>query len=189
MDEVFIRMPDEFVTQLENAWRKDLLDLYKSDKTATLDNTMQGKSTLLKLTDKYLLLQSTERTTIELRLLPLINNTHVMCMITTVYAPVADSHVRFYTTDWQQLPTADLFTAATIERFLRTDADTVSVAYIDAKTSLDMCLVKYSLSPDSNDLTAEFTTPQYLDADAAKKVKVIINDTPLKFQWKSGRFE
>ncbi|MDR3253255.1 MAG: DUF3256 family protein, partial [Tannerella sp.] len=186
MDELFAGMPDELVTQLENAWRKDLIDLYKSGKTATLDNIMQGKSTLLKLTDNYLLLQSTERTTVELRLLPLVNKTYVVCMVTTVYAPVADSHVRFYSTDWQQLPADDLFKPAAIERFLRPEADTASVAYIDAKASLDMCLVKYSLSPDSNDLTAELTTPQYLDEEAAKKAKVIVNDKPLQFIWKSG---
>ncbi|MDR3252082.1 MAG: DUF3256 family protein [Tannerella sp.] len=38
-------------------------------------------------------------------------------------------------------------------------------------------------------MTAELTTPQYLDEEAAKKAKVIVNDKPLQFIWKSGRFE
>ena len=61
MDAVFVAMPDQYVPQLENAWRKDLIDLYNSGKEAKLKNTMNGFSTLKKLTDDYLLLQVTER--------------------------------------------------------------------------------------------------------------------------------
>ena len=65
MDAVFVAMPDQYVPQLENAWRKDLIDLYNSGKEAKLKNTMNGFSTLKKLTDDYLLLQVTERSTVE----------------------------------------------------------------------------------------------------------------------------
>ena len=58
MDAVFVAMPDQYVPQLENAWRKDLIDLYKSGKEAKLKNTMNGFSTLKKLTDDYLLLET-----------------------------------------------------------------------------------------------------------------------------------
>ena len=64
MAAVFIAMPDEYVPQLEDAWRKDLVDLYRSNEKARLKNNMNGYSTLEKLTDNYLLLQSTERTTV-----------------------------------------------------------------------------------------------------------------------------
>ena len=75
MDAVFVAMPDQYVPQLENAWRKDLIDLYNSGKEAKLKNTMNGFSTLKKLTDDYLLLQVTERSTVEMKLLPLVNDT------------------------------------------------------------------------------------------------------------------
>ena len=77
MAAVFIAMPDEYVPQLEDAWRKDLVDLYRSNGKAQLKNNMNGYSSLEKLTDNYLLLQSTERTTVEMKLLPLVNNTFV----------------------------------------------------------------------------------------------------------------
>ena len=93
MDAVFVAMPDQYVPQLENAWRKDLIDLYNSGKEAKLKNTMNGFSTLKKLTDDYLLLQVTDRSTVEMKLLPLVNNTYVVCMITTVYGPVPDDRL------------------------------------------------------------------------------------------------
>lgn len=95
MDALFISMPDQNIPQLENAWRKDLVDLYKSGKDATLKNTMNGSSSLKKLTSDYLLLQATERSSIEMKLLPLVNNTNVICMIRTVNGPVADSQIEF----------------------------------------------------------------------------------------------
>ena len=101
MATVFTNMPDEYVPHLESAWRKDLIDLYNTGKSASLKNTMNGTSALLKLTENYLLLQSTERSTIEIKLLPLINNTSIVCMITTVNAPIADSRVAFFTTEWK----------------------------------------------------------------------------------------
>ncbi|MDO4756693.1 MAG: DUF3256 family protein, partial [Parabacteroides sp.] len=76
MGEVFETIPDQYVPQLESAWRKDLVDLYQTGKEAKLKNTMNGLSELKQLTDSYLLLQATERSTIEMRLLPLLNNTY-----------------------------------------------------------------------------------------------------------------
>jgi hypothetical protein len=189
MEEIFIKMPADRIIQLGEAWRKDLVELYKSGKTATLENTMQGKSNLLKLTDDYLLLQSTERSTVEMKLLPLVNNTHIICMITTVSAPVADSRILFFTTDWLPLPADGLYTPVTADWFWKEDADHLSVEYLEAKARLDMSLIKYSLNVENTSLTAEYTTPLYLDKDSRDKVVSLLKEAPKKYEWKLGRFE
>lgn len=189
MEELFTKMPADVIIQLEEAWRKDLVDLYRSGKAATLENTMQGKSALLTLTDDYLLLQSTERSTVEMKLLPLVNNTYIICMITTVSAPVADSRIHFYTTDWNLLPAEGLYTSVSADWFWKEDVDPSSVAYLDAKSQLDMLLLKYSLNAENSSLTAEYTTPLYLDEDTRKKIVPLLKDMPKKYEWKLGRFE
>jgi hypothetical protein len=189
MEEFFIKMPEGIIIQLEEAWRKDLVDLYKSGKVATLENTMQGRSTLLKLTDNYLLLQSTECSTVEMKLLPLVNNTYIICMITTVNAPVADSRVDFYTTDWSVLPAGELYTPITTNRFLKDDVDHSAMAFSDANALLDIFLVKYSLDADNNTLTAEYTTPLYLDEESQRKIVPILKDVSKIYEWKLSRFE
>ena len=40
MASLFTAMPDQYIPQLENAWRKDLVDLYNSGKEAKLKNTI-----------------------------------------------------------------------------------------------------------------------------------------------------
>lgn len=189
MEDYFIRMPNELIAQLEEAWRKDLVILYKSGKSATLDNTMQGKSTLQKLTDHYILLQTTERSTVEMKLLPLVNNTYIIGMIETVCAPVADSRVTFYTTEWQRVDAESIFTPIDPNRFLKTDVNRSSPEYLYGSSKLDISLIKYSLSDENMILTAEYMTPLYLDEESRQKVKPLLKSEPQKYEWKAGRFE
>lgn len=188
MGTVFSNIPDEHVPHLEAAWRKDLIDLYTTGKQATLKNTMNGTSSLLKLTDNYLLLQSTERSTMEMKLLPLVNNTAIVCLVTTVSGPVADSRVSFFTTEWQPLPAEDLFTPVTKEWFINEGADKTSDAYKDAVSRLDMELIRYNLSPDSLTLTATYTTPLYLNGEEREKLAPYIKESPRLYTWETSRF-
>ena len=186
MEELFIRMPNELIVQLEEAWRKDLVDLYKSGKPAKLENTLQGKSVLQTLNERYLKLQSTEHSAVELRLLPLVNNTVIICMIQTVYGPVADSRVSFYTTEWQPLPADGIFSPVTVDWFRKEDADP---EVFENLSRLEMFLVKYSFSEENETLTAEYTTPLYLDDENQQIVKSLLKTEPKTYTWKSGRFE
>ena len=186
MEEYFIKMPNDLIIQLEEAWRKDLVDLYKSGKPAVLENTMTGKSVLNKLTDNYLLLQSTECSTVELKLLSLINNSFIICMVETVYAPVADSRVSFFTTDWQRISADNLFDPVTVEWFWKEDDDQTEIAYLSRS---ELFLVKYHLSDEDVSLTAEYTTPLFLDDENQQIIKVLLKDKPKIYQWKYGRFE
>nr|WP_129735207.1 DUF3256 family protein [Parabacteroides goldsteinii] len=189
MDALFISMPDQNIPQLENAWRKDLVDLYKSGKDATLKNTMNGSSSLKKLTSDYLLLQATERSSIEMKLLPLVNNTNVICMIRTVNGPVADSQIEFFTTDWQPLAVSDLFTPVDADWFIKDDTDKNSNAFQDAASRLDMDLIQYTLSPDNLTLTATYTTPLYLSKEDRKAVIPFIKESPKVYTWEKYHFK
>ncbi|MDR2810158.1 MAG: DUF3256 family protein [Tannerellaceae bacterium] len=188
MKTLFINIPDDYLPQLETAWRKDLIDLYQSGKEARLKNTMEGTSRLLTLTEDYLLLQVTERSSIELKKLPLINNTHIICMISAIEAPATHSLVRFYTTEWQPLESSGLFTPVTADWFINEQSDINSEAYQDAIARLDIHLVKYSLSPDAQTLTAVYTTPRYLNEEERKKIRPFLKDHPKIYIWDKSYF-
>ena len=189
MAEVFASMPDEYVPQLEDAWRKDLVDLYNSGENAQLKNNMNGTSRLVKLTKDYLLLESTERTTLELKLLPLVNNTFVICKIITVKAPVADSRIAFFSPDWKPLNASDLLEPVTARWFIREDADKESMAFQESTSRLDMDLFEYKLSPDDYTLTQIYTTPQYTDKETQKKLKPFLKDSPKVYTWTKSYFK
>ena len=185
----FIAMPDSYLPQLEDAWRKDLVDLYQSGKPAVLENTMSGQSSLQKLTSDYLFLQTTERSTMEIRFLPLINNTLIACVITTIFAPVADSRVAFYTTDWQPLPASGLWMPATTEWFIKEDTNRDDEDFQETMSYIDIELIHYHLNPNEFILEAKFTTPDYLSLEERKKVLSFLKDVSKVYHWRAGRFE
>ena len=185
----FIDIPDQYLPQLEDAWRKDLIDLYKSGNPAVLDNTMGGRSTLQKLTADYLLLQVTERSTMEIKFLPLINNTLIACVITTVFAPIADSRVTFFSMDWQPLPAVEIWSPATSDSFLKDDIDREDENFREAISYLDMDLIHYHLDPEQLIIKAEYTTPDYLSLEERTKITPFLQDSPKIYYWKTGRFE
>jgi hypothetical protein len=188
MKTLFTGIPDTFIPQLEAAWRKDLIDLFESGKEARLQNTMNGYSKLLALSEDYLLLQATERTTIELKRLPLINDTYIICMATTVEGPAPDSRIRFYTTGWQPLESGNLFTPVPASWFIKEDVDTESNAFKEAMASLDMDLIRYNLSPGDQNLSATYTTPLYLSREERAKVAAFLKDTPKVYVWEKSFF-
>lgn len=189
IDALFVSMPNNNIPQLDDAWRKDLIDLYKSGKEARLKNTMNGYSSLKNMTSDYLLLQVTERSTVEMKLLPLVNNTNVICVVKTVNGPVPDSEIEFFTTEWEPLATSDLFTPVTSDWFIKEDADKHSNAFQDATSRLDMDLIHYTLSPDSLTLTATYTTPQYLGREDRKKVAPFLKESPKVYTWEKSHFQ
>ena len=189
MADFFIRMPDSYLPQLEDAWRKDLVDLYQAGKPAVLENTMGGSSTLQNLTTDYLFLQTTERSTMEIRFFPLINHTFIACVITTVFAPVADSRVEFYSTEWQPLPVSDLWTPAKVEWFIKEDTDRNADDFLNVMSYLDMELIHYHLDPEELTMEATFSTPDYLSSEEREMVKPFLKDIPKTYSWRAGRFE
>lgn len=186
MEAVFTGMPDSYIPQLENAWRKDLVDLYRAGKEAKLKNVMEGYSSLEQLNDTYLRLRTTTRSVVEMKLLPLVNNTSVICMVTTVEGPVADSRLAFYTTDWQPLPLDDLIEPLAGEWYLKTDAPADQLD--DARALLDMDLIRYDLHADNLTLTATYTTPLYLSEEDRERVEPCLA-APVVYEWRRAHFE
>lgn len=186
---LFAAMPDQNIPQLESAWRKDLIDLYNSGKEAKLKNNMNGYSVLNKLTADYLQLQSTERTMIEMKLLPLVNNTNVLCVVTTVNGPVADSRVDFYTTEWQPLSATDLYTPVSADWFIKEEVDKNDASFRDAASRLDMELIQYNLSPDDLTLAATYRTPSYLSQEDRNKITPYLKESPKVFIWEKFHFK
>lgn len=189
MANLFTNMPDQLIPQLENAWRKDLIDLYNSDKEARLQNTMQGYSVLKSMTNDYLFLQLTERSTIQMKMLPLVNNTHIICLVNTVYGPVPDSNIQFYTTEWEPLDTSDLFTPATDGWYWADNIDKTNLDYQFATSRLDIELIKYELSPSDLTLKATYTTPLYLSNEEREKINPFLKSTPKVYTWERYQFK
>lgn len=185
----FKNMPDSLCPLLSAVNRADFIDFLESKMKAEVTNSFGGKSEMTELSPDYIRVQMTPQSTWQMKLLPVNDSTKVICTVSTVCAPACDSHINFYTTDWKELPAASYLPALpAMDDFILQAPDTVDVyEYQAARRQADMLLVKTDLSAKDTALTFTFTTPDYMEKEAAEKLKPFIR-RPIAYTWNQGRF-
>lgn len=185
----FKNMPDSICPLLSAVNRADFIDFLESKMKAEVTNSFGGKSEMTELSPDYIRVQMTPQSTWQMKLLPVNDSTKVICTVSTVCAPACDSHINFYTTDWKELSAASYLPALpAMDDFIIQAPDTVDVyEYQAARRQADMLLVKTDLSAKDAALTFTFTTPDYMEKEAAEKLKPFIR-RPIAYTWNQGRF-
>jgi hypothetical protein len=168
---------------LDEAWRRDLIGLYRAGKEARLQNLLKGFSHLQTLTSDYLFLRTTTSATFELKLLPLADTAAILCLVTTVSAPVPDSRIAFFTTGWKPLDASLFFTPPIPSDFLLSSPTPPA----DLLAYLDILLIHYRLSPEAVTLSATYTTPLYLDESRRIALTPFLTP-PHTYTWDGARF-
>ena len=152
----FAAMPDSLLPYLTKNNRLDCIDFAENDMKTPVDNLLDGKSHMEQLTDNYLLMQLNKTTTLQMKLLPRETDT-LICMVKTMQAPEPVSMIKFYTTDWTEI---DILLPAMAK---------------DQRQKTKDCLISYSLSADSNELTVTqtpiFTNDRELKPEATNVTK------------------
>ena len=75
-----------------------------------------------------------------------------------------------------------------MDNFITPASDTADVyRYQDARLQADMLLMKADLSSKDATLTFTFTTPDYMEKEAAEKLKPFLR-RPVSYVWKEGKF-
>ena len=107
MRQVFKAMPDSIVPYLSENNRLDFIDFMDSNMAAQVDNTLQGRSTMTRLTDRYTQVRLNEASQLELMLLPVAepvdSASQVICMVRTYGKDQRESSVAFYSVKWNRL--------------------------------------------------------------------------------------
>lgn len=185
----FVNMPDSLCPLLTAVNRADCIDFVESGMRAEVTNRLDGKTQMTSLTPTYVALQLTATSTWQMKLLPLNDSIQVICTVSTACAPACDSHLRFYTTQWEELPLHRFLPSLPEkEDFLLPAAESDDVyAYRDLVRQLDITLLKAVLSADSSELTFILDTPTYMEAEAGEKVKKYLRST-LDYHWINGKF-
>jgi len=185
----FVNMPDSLSVLLTKVNREDFIDFIDSNMKAEVNNRLGGKTEMTQLTDDFLEVKMSSESTFQLKVLTLSDNSQVLCAVSTVCGPACDSHINFYTTDWQPLEASQyLPQLPTLQSFLKPLSDDASYALRDAYRQADMLLMKADLSPDSSQLTFSFSTPAYMETEAAKLIEPYIIPT-VTLSWNGKKFE
>jgi len=188
VSELFVSLPESTLLILPAPDRMDLIDLYKAKKEATVKNFLGDSCSILSMTDNYLQF-STGKNTVELFLLPMINDSKIVGLIQTVCAPVCDSRIEFYTTSWKKLATSIFVTFAGKYDFLKEGIHPEDESVKNALIPLDISLMQLYYDPDKQELHQYYTTPEYLSDVDKTKVKQYLIEEPKLFKWNLTRFK
>lgn len=188
MKSVFVAMPDSVTPLLTKVNREDCIDFLDSNMKAVVKNRFGNVAEMKVLTGDYVLMQTSEVGTLEMKLLPLADSTKVICMVKTVNVPVADSSVRFYTSDWsQQLDVKEFLQLPSMDAFFLPN-DSLKDEAILTRKKADMYLMKAQLSKEDTSLTFTYTTPDYLNEEDGEKLLPHLRKEPIVLRWSEGKF-
>ncbi|WP_455674884.1 DUF3256 family protein [Phocaeicola sp.] len=186
MKSLFVSMPDSVAPLLTKVNREDCIDFLASNMKAEVKNRFGNPSELKKLTGDYLFMQTTPQSSVEMKLLPVNDSVKVVCVVNTVCASACDSQLRFYSTDWNELPVEDFVQLPLADAFYAS-ADS-SEAYADIRAKADMELIKIELSPENTTLSFTYTTPDYLAKEDREKISAYLRKSPVVYKWGGGKF-
>jgi hypothetical protein len=182
-EKIFISMPEFILLTLTDINRLELVELYKSELPAAVENQINDSCFLARMTDDYLQIQE-GKSSLELIVLPMINDSKVICLIRTVCAPLCDSNLEFYTVNWKKLDSNAFITPARKMQYLKDSVNPDEQKVRNALVPLDISLMQFRYNPDSRELLQYYNTLEYLSADDREKVAPYLKNTPVIFKWR-----
>ena len=186
INSVFVSMPDSLSPLLTKVNRQDFADFLSSGMKAVVKNRFGGQSEMLKLTDDYLKLKTTEASSEEMKQLPLNDSVNVVCVVKTYNGPAEDSQVYFYSTDWKELPLRNFISLPEHEDFYKSSNDSVSTISREDFAN-EMYIMKAELSDKDNSIVFKCNTLEAMGKESADIMKPYTVDS-LKFNWNAGKY-
>lgn len=150
MPGIFAALPDSIFPLLTRNNRLDCIDFIQNDMPAKVKNKLDSWSELKVLTDDYMMIQISERSYAEMKLV----DDSTLCLVRTYLGPAADSEVRLFTSGWAPLDNS-LVQKPQVSSFIKEGMDTEVCGWLEA-----LPLMKASLSPENNTLTWELQTTE-----------------------------
>ena len=186
----FSNVPEVVLPLLSSVNRADFVDFLESNMKAEVKNKFGGTSEMTDLTPDYIRIQMTSRSTWEMKTLSVNDSTKIICTVFTTCGPVCDSEVRFYTSDWNEVPSSSYLTPPVMDDYFQLADSTRLDDYTDYRNRMDMLLAKSNLSKEDNTLTFTLTTPEYVGKKSADDAKEIAKADeflrkPLVYIWRN----
>jgi hypothetical protein len=106
--DLFMAAPDSLLPLLTADNRADFMDYLDSGMKAVVKDAFGNDVEMTDRTSDFIRLQTSAQSLWAMKTLP-DGDATVICVVSTVSAPLSDSAIRFYSADWKPLPTADYF--------------------------------------------------------------------------------
>lgn len=179
---VFLEIPSTILFELD-AEQKDKLVSNIADTTTISVESPLGTIERTAISEDFIALKTSEAGTLQIKLLPLVNDSKIICVVKTVCSKACDSQVQFYTTAWVPLPLTNLFPQKNISWFLKNDIDKSSDDFKNAVATVDMNPVQLTLSEKDFTITADYDIENYLTGDDFGSLEPFLSTESKVLNW------
>lgn len=189
MKTIFAELPVGVLDLLNRSTRLDMLDYAAVDSVYPAMNLLEGTSKLLKITDDYALVELTDVSNLQLKLLPDKKHGYVIMALYTVGSPaqVEDTGINFYSPDYLELKTSDYFPMLKTKDFFAISKGS-KLTQKDLDAMLPFPSYKLTASPEDQTVTCELTIGSDIDLDDLKTLREYLHN-PVVLSWSGKKFK
>lgn len=190
IDIVLNTIPDDIIFGLEAEEKARLLGNPDDTSVIVVESKLYNKMKRLAISSDFISIQTSEAGTTQIKLLGLINDSKIVCVVKTIKGDkISDSQIQFYTTKWAPISQSTLFPPKNKEWFIKSDADRNSEEFKNAYAALNMTPMKIELSPENESITVSYEIKNYLSKEDYEKVKPFLTDNSKVFSWDKNSFK
>ena len=184
IDNVFKSMPDEFLPAFSEANKTMLL----VDTSLSVIPYPLGEIEKLEYNDTFLSIKTSEVGTLQLKILPLVNNTQIIALIKTVCAKkMCDSNIRFFSEEWDEIDKGSILPKTPPHSFFD-PAKLDDPEFKWAASHIDTYPLNYRFVDGSDKLEVKFDIKGYLSPKDFQKVAPYIKSEILSLSWNKSMF-
>lgn len=175
--EYFKKAPAEAMALFDESTRLDMLDYFNSHMSTSSVNVLHGRSRIVVNAPQKLLIKVSKGSTIELDVIEHKKDSYI-AVIETVHVPMAESGIRFYRSDWSELPTPPL---PTYDDFIA-KSNRKKTAKLEKP---EMIFMAIEYDPEREAFRFKNTTAQYYtEYDTPEAVKLMLPEIYMKYDGK-----
>lgn len=189
LSEVVKSMPDNIIWGLTAEQKEEILAQNTDSIVTVTGNSLYNKYTRNNISNTFISIQTSDAGNVQIKLLPLINNTNIICVVKTVCKDFCDSNISFYTQDWTEINDKSLFPIPELSWFIKSDIDKYSDEYKNTIAVVDILPIKLNLFPNSNSIQIELNIEKYLDEKSYKALTSFLQNSPKVLEWDRTKFE
>ena len=178
IEELFQTMPSQLLPGVSEGDKTMLL----VDSTTTTLPYVLGEINKISHRSDYLHIRTSKVGDTQLKLLPLPNDSVIVCLIQTVCTDICDSNITFHTTQWEQLPAAPYLPRLTEELFFNSSKKN-SDNYKYAVSLLDIFPVSARFNENSTDLVLRLHYKERLSDADIKEIQPYLQSDTLLLKW------
>lgn len=184
MNELFKSMPSEYLPAFSDADKTMLL----VDSSLSVIPYALGEIERLEYTDTFLSLKTSEVGTMQIKILPLVNNTQVVALIKTVCSSnICDSNIRFFTNEWEEIEKSSLLPTIPPSLFFdNSKMDTPEFKW--AMSRIDIYPLQFEFKDGGNDLQAKFDITNHLSKQDVAKIEPYLMKETIDLSWNKSTF-